>query len=285
MRRGFTLVELLVVISIIVLLLALLMPAMSKALYESALAMCGTNLKAISSSVTTYAFDHKRFYPHRRLVREWQGYEISPMNLYAGSATGVDAYDDRAPLKGYISINKMFNDPLCESVNMEEMAYATGSYNIYSSYALWYGWRYQRGMGGQTEPGMFRLGESITWEGDGEMPGGSYTILAGDYSRDRAVGYEGSSHPDQNRAWGNRVWQDVDNPWAGGSPGALSGYVTWSWWGAGGRVSPLDLNFAMADGSVRRYNDVMELQTAGLHGVPTLADNRMARRYISVPPN
>jgi prepilin-type N-terminal cleavage/methylation domain-containing protein len=284
-RYAFTLIELLVVITIIVVLLALLAPALDKAIYQAELASCGANLKTIGTTVTLYAFDHKRQYPYRRLVREFESYEISPMNLFAGSATGVNAYDDRVPLAGYFQINKMLNDPLCQEVELEEVAHPAGSYNIYSSYALWYGWQYRIGVSGQKQSyaGLFRIGDRFAWEGDGVWPGGNYGVLAGDYSRDRPL-YEAGSHPDTDGRWINVVWQDADNPWSGGAPGALSGYVTWSWWG-NARRGPIDLNFAMGDGSVRRFGDVRDLEPAGLHGVPTLGDNRMPGRYISVPPN
>ena len=286
---GFTIVELLVVVTIIVLLLALLMPAMSKAVYQAQLTVCGANLKGIGTSVTTYAFDHRRHYPYRRLVRDFENYEISAMNIYAGGP--VDPWDDRVPLKGYVLINKMLNDPLCAAVDLEELAHPQGSYNLYSSYALWFGWQYRiaqaSGATKQLHDGMFRIGDRFSWEptGPSQWPGGSYSVMAGDYSRDRTAGYEGSGHPDKRGLWYNHVWQDTDNPWAGGAPGALSGYVTWSWWGQGGPRGPLDLNFVMADGAVQRFNDVMDLAPAGLRGVPTEGDNRRPGRFTSVPPN
>ena len=51
-RNGFTLVELLVVITIIVILLALLAPALDKAIYQAELAVCGTRVRAIATGCT-----------------------------------------------------------------------------------------------------------------------------------------------------------------------------------------------------------------------------------------
>ncbi|HBG28223.1 MAG: hypothetical protein A2Y10_12930 [Planctomycetes bacterium GWF2_41_51] len=54
-EKGFTLVELLVVISIIALLLAVLMPALSKAREQGKLILCGTNQKQLVTGVLAYA--------------------------------------------------------------------------------------------------------------------------------------------------------------------------------------------------------------------------------------
>jgi prepilin-type N-terminal cleavage/methylation domain-containing protein len=52
---GFTIVELLVVITIIVVLLALLMPGLDRAIYQAELAVCGSRLKSLGAAVSTYA--------------------------------------------------------------------------------------------------------------------------------------------------------------------------------------------------------------------------------------
>lgn len=62
--RGFTLVELLVVISIIALLLAVLMPALSKARENGRKVVCGANLKQIGISLPLYAADYQDKLPY-----------------------------------------------------------------------------------------------------------------------------------------------------------------------------------------------------------------------------
>jgi prepilin-type N-terminal cleavage/methylation domain-containing protein len=62
-RKGFTLVELLVVISIIALLMAILMPALAQVKRLAQRIMCGTNLAAIGKSMVTYASDNEEYFP------------------------------------------------------------------------------------------------------------------------------------------------------------------------------------------------------------------------------
>lgn len=62
-RKGFTLVELLVVISIIALLMAILMPVLSKVKAIANQMMCGTNLAGIGKGMMLYAGDNDDDYP------------------------------------------------------------------------------------------------------------------------------------------------------------------------------------------------------------------------------
>src|SRR5688572_2452466 len=94
---GFTLVELLVVITIIVILLAMLAPAMDTAIYQAQLAVCATNLKGIAPGVTAYAMNNQRRYPDRRTVQNnlW-------VNLIKDNTAATDY---RAMVRPYLSVN------------------------------------------------------------------------------------------------------------------------------------------------------------------------------------
>ncbi len=61
-KKGFTLIELLVVIAIIAMLMAILMPALSKVKKIAMRVVCGTNLKGLGTAQTVYANDYNDSY-------------------------------------------------------------------------------------------------------------------------------------------------------------------------------------------------------------------------------
>src|ERR1035441_7847691 len=62
-RRGFTLVELLVVIGIIALLISILLPALGKARQQANLLYCSSNLKNIGQLIQEYATENHGYTP------------------------------------------------------------------------------------------------------------------------------------------------------------------------------------------------------------------------------
>ena len=74
-RRGFTLVELLVVILIISSLAALLVPTVFSARRKLYKVQCKTNLSSIAKLATMYADDHRGFLPFPKGLDEPQAYE------------------------------------------------------------------------------------------------------------------------------------------------------------------------------------------------------------------
>jgi prepilin-type N-terminal cleavage/methylation domain-containing protein len=68
LNKGFTLVELLVVISIIAILLGIMMPALNKARGKAGQAVCMTNLRQIGFAMQMYADENRDYYPDPLLL-------------------------------------------------------------------------------------------------------------------------------------------------------------------------------------------------------------------------
>ena len=97
-KKGFTLVELLVVISIIALLLSILMPSLGKAKEQAKKVVCGTNLRQQGVTLAAYAPDyqnkyppkvHENFFPFGGMIRDPMPGEPFPPYKPAGQAALV----------------------------------------------------------------------------------------------------------------------------------------------------------------------------------------------------
>ena len=75
--HGFTLVELLVVITIIVILIALLLPALGEAREQALRVECESNLRSFGQALFLYAHDYRQ-YPYQRWIGG--GYTITAAN-------------------------------------------------------------------------------------------------------------------------------------------------------------------------------------------------------------
>ena len=79
---GFTIVELLVVISIIALLVGILVPAVQKARDSAKVTQSKSNIHQVMISMQTYASDHND-----------RNFSVAPDNLSSGARTGMDISD------------------------------------------------------------------------------------------------------------------------------------------------------------------------------------------------
>lgn len=66
-RRGFTLIELLVVVAIIALLIAILLPSLSRAREQARATVCLSNLRILGTALHLYLSDYKDRFPQRGL--------------------------------------------------------------------------------------------------------------------------------------------------------------------------------------------------------------------------
>ena len=74
-KTGFTLIELLVVVAIIALLIAILLPSLSRAREAAKRTVCGQNVKGILSSCNVYARDNENWWP---TVGSWHDVKMPP---------------------------------------------------------------------------------------------------------------------------------------------------------------------------------------------------------------
>ena len=204
-RHGFSLVELLVVITIIVVLLALLSPALDKAVYESELAACAAKLKAHGGIATLYAMDHRRSYLWRPAIRA----ELNWRPDYLAFTQNSPDWDDRPGLRRYMDINAIFVCPLNKRVDFElaEQYVVDPRVTLISSYQFWYGFRYR------PLRGMFRLGDRLEWKEGASGSVDRFSVLASDTDMANFQNrWSNVGHPDQTEflraaySQANGVW-------------------------------------------------------------------------------
>lgn len=275
-RAAFTLVELLVVVTIIIVLLALLMPALDRAIYQAELVACQARPRAVAQSVTIYANEYRRYYPNRPGVTGSKPGVSSGLYYHPNYIRDPrdPSFDDRRALRPYLSINKTLTCPLSPKSDLEDDG-ANGTNLIVCNYYLWYGWQYRRSTGGNVsqvdgtaapERGMFKLGDRWSYRNRD-----FFNLIACDEDAYTiSPGLASASHPD-NKLLGPAAWQnvgDASNPnGSTAAMGSISGYpamsITWCRWdssvtpGWGWQRDPLDRNFAFADGSALRINRIV----------------------------
>jgi len=253
-HAAFSLVELLVVVTIIVVLLAMLAPAMNRAVYEARLAECAVRQKTAAAGVITYTFDHKRYYPPHLVDKyDRQSAEtptaplvyLAPMTL--ADTTDIQAgFDIRPPLEGYVLINKMLQDPLAPQP--VELEHSPPDAVMEASYVLFWGWQYNQPSPIGRGQGMFRMGDGFTFTNPATMRTSRYKVLVGDMD----LFYPGSAQSGHADRGAGLLY-----PLVGEGVPAFGVFWWLSRWATTSRTRGLlDDNFAFDDGSVRRIKDV-----------------------------
>ena len=245
-QAAFTLVELLVVVTIIVVLLALLVPAIDRAMYAARMAVCGANLRGLGWMVTSYAQDNKKAYPERKAIIN----PVATLSTPNGDALSTPA-DDRVPLvrSGLFPLNKVFNDPLCEAIDVER---SLASSELQLPFNLWWSFKWTTQ---PNEQSLNRLyGRLTRTKGTIQY---SFNVLASDLEAMNGLGTSDTAfiaHPDQSgKMYNVRLQDDVE------SPGATSTKFTYTKWTSRNVVQPrppVDLNYVKTDNSVARFDGV-----------------------------
>lgn len=81
MKRGFTLVELLVVIGIIALLIAMLMPALGRAREQARVVQCASQLRQMGIAIQNYATGNRGLLPAWAMAHSWPN-DVTPNDPY-----------------------------------------------------------------------------------------------------------------------------------------------------------------------------------------------------------
>lgn len=105
-RSGFTLVELLVVISIVALLIALLLPALQKAKESGRRVVCLNNLHQSGVAIHGFATDYKNEMYLRTYWLYQQGWSYPTTNHFGG-ASSEEAFIYWRPLLSYLGGNQL----------------------------------------------------------------------------------------------------------------------------------------------------------------------------------
>lgn len=153
--KGFTLVELLVVISIIALLIAILLPALSRVRGQTKRVHCAANLKQIGMALQMYADDHQDRFP------TWSAWHVWG---YFGSSQDGTAGDDPGP-----AWTELLRDegslPDIEVLRCKAFPTKVAVSYFQSAYAAW-----ERMMAQTTRRGLVRYPAEFVLAGDCTNP-------------------------------------------------------------------------------------------------------------------
>ncbi len=123
--KGFTLIEMLVVVAIIALLIAILLPSLAKARELARQTICGTNMKEIGTTFYIYQSDNLDEFPS--VAHDTPSSQTFPVVRYIESMGGGQGGQPDDPRRDEISC--VTNDPRCGA--------GPGSTRISTTRSLW----------------------------------------------------------------------------------------------------------------------------------------------------
>ena len=120
---GFTLIEILVVISIIAILIGILLPALGSVRNSAQMMACMSNQRQLSAAMLSYVSDNKDYFPQPARDKDYPGSEKSRTKVIWFNA--VDKYFDVSSKKDYSnSASRNYEsykqDPVWESFSADE---------------------------------------------------------------------------------------------------------------------------------------------------------------------
>ena len=109
-RRGFTLVELLVVIGIIALLISILLPSLQKAKRAANTIVCAANLRSIVQAMNIYVVNNKGYIPggpttsSRHLYQPLDNFNLNPAFSNANCPLVIASWDWMTPIAKIMNV-------------------------------------------------------------------------------------------------------------------------------------------------------------------------------------
>jgi prepilin-type N-terminal cleavage/methylation domain-containing protein len=270
-RRAFTLVELLVVITIIVALLSLLTPALDQAIYEAELASCAAQVKGMTTGGLAYAAGQARHYP---VPPDGRRAQHQPDEL---GRLDTPAQDMRTVLEGHIPLKAHLCPLTAGKIDLSYDANGPDT-TVFGTYELWFAMAYNPANGGRGA--MRRIGDRFGWQGP-QHPLKQFNVLVNDVNiyLETAPFHSQTGHADRDGVEAPAVFQDEGAGEAfvagGGAVPVLE--LTVSRWAepqsAYGTRGAIDQSYGFDDGSVRIIKEIKRpdrttAMVPGLHRVP-----------------
>ena len=225
-KYNFTIIELLIVITIFLILVALLLPVIYKVKKKSQNTLCVSNLRQSSMAILSYASNSNTFYPRRSVD---SSYWSARNNIRYNNS------DDRYLLEEYIDdwrvMNCSFTEPDLKAIENSNAPV------IQLSYEMYFG-SYIRTT--EAKSGLLKVGDVSTYSNN------EFSILMTDQDLVRKGQYWRSSHPDYSPEV--LTYRSVND----------SELLCVRWRIANGRVrSLIDRNFLREDGSVFSMTEIL----------------------------